>query len=570
MKLFMNLKIGTKLIIGFIVVSLLVGIVGYINMQSMSEIQAGQETIYQDCLTPIALLGQINDNTLKNSVAIGNMFIAKDIQEIATLKAGISKRAEENNSLFKQYNSTNLSKEEQKILKEYETENGKYRNLRNQVIELLEQDRKEEAVALNITAREARTNSENALATLIELNKNNASDIHQKSEQSYKATVKSTITFVIVAFIISILLGYFLTRIITKPIKMGVDFAENMANGNLNRTINLDTKDELGVLAHALNRAVLNTRGLIQSIIKSAENMTAGSQELSATVQEISAQVQNITSSTQQIAAGMEETSASSEEMSSSGQEIARASGQLAKKAEEGSVISREIEKRAEEMKENAENSREVAKTIYEKQQVEILRIIEEGKVVGKIEEMAGIIAEIANQTNLLALNAAIEAARAGEQGRGFAVVAEEVRKLAEQSSNTVEGIKPVIKQVQDAFKNLSESTGELLKFIDEKVTKDYDVLVETGVQYRKDAVQVATLIEDFASSTEEIFASVEQINKAVEAVAASAEEAASGSQEISINITETSRGIEGVTKTAQEQAESAQQLMNMVQKFTV
>ena len=209
-----------------------------------------------------------------------------------------------------------------------------------------------------------------------------------------------------------------------------------------------------------------------------------------------------------------------------------------------------------------------MARNIYQEKQARILKAIEEGKVVEEIVKMAGAISAIAGQTNLLALNAAIEAARAGEQGRGFAVVAEEVRKLAEQSAQTVNSIQTVIKQVQDAFGNLSVNANDILNFINDKVTADYEVLVNTGIQYQKDAEDIGNLVEEFAASTEEVTASIEQVNKAIESVTSAIQQATTGSQEISTSVTETAAAIEEVAKAAQNQSRLAEQLNILVQKF--
>ena len=125
-----------------------------------------------------------------------------------------------------------------------------------------------------------------------------------------------------------------------------------------------------------------------------------------------------------------------------------------------------EIKKHAIDIRNKAEKDIEIGNAIYISKRENIIKAIEEGKIVKEIKVMADGIASIAEQTNLLALNAAIEAARAGEQGRGFAVVAEEVRKFAEQSSGTVTQIQDMVIQVQFAFNNLSNSGQDVLNFI--------------------------------------------------------------------------------------------------------
>nr|WP_272507484.1 methyl-accepting chemotaxis protein [Clostridium aestuarii] len=221
-------------------------------------------------------------------------------------------------------------------------------------------------------------------------------------------------------------------------------------------------------------------------------------------------------------------------------------------------------------MKSNAEESRNIAKAIYTEKQLNILKAIEESKVVKEIEKMTVIISNIANQTNLLALNAAIEAARAGDAGKGFSVVAEEIRKLAEESSETVGSIESIITQVQNASNNLSDNSNEILKFLEEKVLVDYETLIDISEQYLKDSEFVDNLIENFSNTSKQIEENIQQVSLAIESVSSSIEQGTINTQEIATNIAETTNAIESVTNVAGDQTQLAENLNTLVQKFKI
>ena len=570
MKWFSNLKISQKLVSSFVAVALFIAIVGFIGLSNMNKIHSRTESIYNLDLIAVKSISQINENFLKVRNNIVHMLYEKDANEIQKHLTEISEATNENNNLLAEYQKTIVIEEDIKKFAELNTLLTQYRSSRKKLEMLIQNNKESEAFDAFTKFDEVQTSLSQNLRDYINFNVELAKTGFEQSVKVHASSKTAVIITIIVGFILALLLGLLISRSISNKIKKVLVFSEALGNGDLTSYIEITSKDEIGNLSKSLNSSVANVKNLVLHIIDSAETISASSEELSAATEEITSNIESVNESSLQVSNGAQDLSSTTEEVGASSEEIAFTCAALAEKAKTTSLSANEIKQRAINIKNKAVESIDAGNSIYEEKKINIEKSIEEGKVVSEVKLMADSIGNIASQTNLLSLNAAIEAARAGEQGKGFAVVAEEIRKLAEQSTTTVSEIQRVVDQVQRAFFNLSKSGQEVLDFMLNNVKPNYELLMETGIQYEKDAEFINSMSQEIASSTEQISNNIEQVSSALQNVSATAEESAASSEEIMGSISEVAMSISDIAHSAQSQSELAQKLTSAIQKFRV
>lgn len=389
----------------------------------------------------------------------------------------------------------------------------------------------------------------------------------QENMSKFQATFILAILSTIV--ILSVLI-YFLASGILKPIPVLLKAFDAAMKGDMTVRANVVSTDEIGRLAEGFNTMIESQHNIIRQVLSASNDIFATMEKQNLMIGEIVAQTDETSATVEELSAGMEETAASSEEINASSADIEKAVESIASKAQDGAVSAAEINKRANELKSNAVESQKNANSIYSSANSKLRHAIEQSKAVEQINVLSNAILQITSQTNLLALNAAIEAARAGEAGKGFAVVAEEIRKLAEDSKNTVNEIQKITKTVVQSVENLSESSKQVLEFIDKQVTSDYNSLVKTGEQYNKDAEFIDTVVTDFSATSEELMASIQGIMKAINEVSITINEGAEGTQNIAEKTMAIVENVDAIRKEILKSNQSASMLKELVSRFTI
>lgn len=396
-----------------------------------------------------------------------------------------------------------------------------------------------------------------------------------KEDVMEKVNKLTTIIVVVssVFIVTSIVLTFIIASSISKPIKKASEHLQVLATGDFTQEMPekmLKKNDEVGVLSRAMNTMQNSLGDIIKGVSYESSQVSMLLSQISHDMVELNKKIEEITATTEELSASTEETASATEEMNATSLEIENAIQSVATKSQVGAATAGEMNDMAEVMKKSARNSKETAVVIYEKNKLSMEKAIEQSKTVDQINILSESILDIASQTNLLALNAAIEAARAGEAGKGFAVVADEIRSLAVNSKNTVARIQEVTKLILEAVNNLSSSAHEIMDFIDGKVLKDYDTLVESGEVYSGNSSKINDMVTDFSAASEEILVSIQSMVAALNEVASASTEGAHGATSIAQSTALIAQMSNEVSKISESAKEKSDLLIENVSKFKV
>lgn len=339
-------------------------------------------------------------------------------------------------------------------------------------------------------------------------------------------------------------------------------------SGDLTAHLKVRGNDEIGQMVRGFNQFIDVLRNLIEKIKKGSGELEHTAASVDNGVRAAGDKITGTSATMEQLAASMEEVSATVINITENIESIRKDITVMADKTGEGLERVDSIRQKAEGMKADATASQVSAADMVARISGELSTAIEQSKQVEEINKLTDEILSISSQTNLLALNASIEAARAGEAGKGFAVVADEIRKLADESRNTANGIQNISKMVTESVENLAGNAGKMLDFVNQDVLNDYKGMVESGETYNEDAVQMNEMMQDLQSIAENLRRAANEISEAADGVSNAVNQSAAGVSNAAEYTSELAGHMTGINESVEKNVNIAETLKNEVAGF--
>jgi methyl-accepting chemotaxis protein len=477
-----HIKIGTKLIGGFVVVALIAVLIGVIGILCQRSLAGANVDLYEKSTVPEGQLIGMTASLQGLRLASRDIILSPDKQKyaakVASLKDDLTRQSEK-------FEKTIVAAETRKHFEEFSEDRKNYEVYLDQMVALANAGKEKEATQIMYQgdALKAVTAVQESFNKMRDDELASAEKRMQESSALAAKASSIMIGAIVAGLALALGFGWWLTGSITGPVGRVVQALEALAAGDLSQRLDTGSRDEigqmercLGSVSASLTRTILEIRGIASEVSAASLAISTASVELSKGA---SAQ-----------AAAAEEASASMEQMAS-----------IIKQNADNALQTDKIANKS------AADAKESGRSVLE-------AVTAMKDIAGKIS----IIEEIARQTNLLALNAAIEAARAGEHGKGFAVVAAEVRKLAERSQRAA----GEINRLSDTTVNVSEKSGTMLEKLVPNIQRTAELVQEISAaskeqdagseQINKALVQLEKVIHQNASASEEMAATTEEL----------------------------------------------------------
>ncbi|KPN14735.1 chemotaxis protein [Bacillus australimaris] len=561
------MRLKNQFLFGLIVICVLfVSILGFSSFiyyktdQSYKDLLSKEVKLYQTSLELEALL-QKQEAQIKTYVVVQD---AKNLQKIEQTYEDINKKTA-------QASKMSTVKQAKNLLDQISEKNYLYYTSTNRLFNSLNMQNQKEfntrlSQELQPIEQEIHTLTKEFAQTQLKQRDQKIDQLNQDSNQLLLTLILASVA-IIVGFLV---IGSRFVHRMTKPIVSVTNAARRMADGDLTLDeIEVTSKNEIGQLGTAFNQMTTHLRQLILQVQNGSRQLADSAAQFEETISQTISASEQTSSSIEQVSEASREQSDAVGKVASAIQEVSTGmqnaavhtsdvsghSISVTEKAEEGAALIQQFVKQMSSIKESVNEHHSTMAHV-------------QAQFTG-IQNLLGNIHAIADQTNLLALNAAIEAARAGEHGRGFAVVADEVRKLAEESSQLTDQISQLLANVNKDTERSSQSMTKVERDVAEGV--NVSQLSEQSFHEILESIRdISMKAEELSATAEQISASTEEISQTVGVIEEGAKRNSEETEYMSAAVEESLAANEEMKAAAEDLKSLSQSLKTSISSFTI
>lgn len=567
-------SLKTLILLPVFILGALTIICNVMAINNIRTVNSNAADITDNCMMSVSDLGEIkNDIQVIHTLGLSHI-IATDLNTMISVVGEINDNQEELEKKLDEYKKYVQNDD----MDTYNSLVSNYNTMKYELGNIMAYSalgKNEEAYAIaNGVVSDSSTAIQKDIEVLSTHANDTASEARERLTSVYASSLVSNGIVIIISVILIIVAIYCVMKYVIKPIiatnKDIRDIIDGIDNGegDLTKRVRVISNDEIADLGNGINLFMDKLQEILKLIIENTNYMENVVAEVDGSVVKSNDSASDLSAMTEELSATMQDVGLSVNTINDNADDILKDVEIIATKSDNINQFSKEMKANAEKIESNARyNMVQTGEKVGNILDV-LNKAIEDSKSVDQVNNLTNDILNISSQTNLLALNASIEAARAGEAGKGFAVVADEIRQLADSSRETANKIQSINSVVVAAVNNLSDNANNLVSYLQQTILPEFQTFVDGGVKYKENASYIENAMDEFVEKTDVLKKNMDEIAHSINTITTVVDDGAAGVNNAAISTQDLVEDIVNISNKMIENKGIAQNLKNSTNIF--
>ena len=567
-------SLKTLILLPVFILGALTIICNVMAINNIRTVNSNAADITDNCMMSVSDLGEIkNDIQVIHTLGLSHI-IATDLNTMISVVGEINDNQEELEKKLDEYKKYVQNDD----MDTYNSLVSNYNTMKYELGNIMAYSalgKTEEAYAIaNGVVSDSSTAIQKDIEVLSTHANDTASEARERLTSVYASSLVSNGIVIIISVILIIVAIYCVMKYVIKPIiatnKDIRDIIDGIDNGegDLTKRVRVISNDEIADLGNGINLFMDKLQEILKLIIENTNYMENVVAEVDGSVVKSNDSASDLSAMTEELSATMQDVGLSVNTINDNADNILKDVEIIATKSDDINQFSKEMKANAEKIESDARyNMVQTSEKVGNILDV-LNKAIEDSKSVDQVNNLTNDILNISSQTNLLALNASIEAARAGEAGKGFAVVADEIRQLADSSRETANKIQSINSIVVAAVNNLSDNANNLVSYLQQTILPEFQTFVDGGVKYKENASYIENAMDEFVEKTDVLKKNMDEIAHSINTITTVVDDGAAGVNNAAISTQGLVEDIVNISNKMIENKGIAQNLKNSTNIF--